>query len=65
MAEWKKVIVSGSSAVLSGLTLSGPAAAGANEVLVIDSSGVVSSITSGSIQADSTNFLLNNGDDTT
>tara|TARA_R110001599_G_scaffold67850_8_gene191346 strand:+ start:6710 stop:9076 length:2367 start_codon:yes stop_codon:yes gene_type:complete len=49
MAEWKKVIVSGSSAVLSGLTIPEQAAASTAEVLIIDSAGVVTSTIQSSI----------------
>src|SRR5210317_1354646 len=43
MAEWKKVIVSGSTADLAGLTLSGAVNAGTDtdKFLVLDSSGNV------------------------
>jgi hypothetical protein len=47
MADWKKVIVSGSTAVLGGLTL--PSLGTANSLLAIDANGVISSVLSSGV----------------
>tara|TARA_R110000764_G_scaffold119931_4_gene207783 strand:- start:3711 stop:6080 length:2370 start_codon:yes stop_codon:yes gene_type:complete len=65
MAEWKKVIVSGSSAVLSGLTIPEQAAASGDEVLIINSSGVVTSTAQSNIAGAGTTTNALTVDDST